>query len=243
MGTCGETRSVKRDNPNKIDYKNLNNRLKSDNDILNDQINQFRKDIFKKSVMDINNNEINHNKINNNEMINQINGNINPNQNIIGNNTNFNNIKLVSNNMINSTQFENMQRLNNFNQGINYNLNNNPNNFNNFNNQIFNNNGFYLSQEIPQSSFNINNNFVNTNNFGNTIKFTNTCGGEILIPVNEQTTIGNIVSTLKNKWNIGNSKKLLFITPNNSKEYDSNESTLFKTLSIKPNQAIIVKES
>ena len=243
MGTCDETRSVKRDNTNKIDYKNLNNRLKSDNDILNDQIKQFRKDIFQKSVMDINNNEINHNNNNNNEMINQINGNINPNQNIIGNNTNFNNIKLGSNNMINSTQFENMQRLNNFNQGINYNLNNNPNNFNNFNNQIFNNNGFYLSQEIPQSSFNINNNFVNTNNFGNTIKFTNTCGGEILIPVNEQTTIGNIVSTLKNKWNIDNSKKLLFITANNSKEYDSNESTLFKTLSINPNQAIIVREN
>ena len=81
------------------------------------------------------------------KMVNQINGNINPNQNIIGNNTNFNNIKLGSNNMINSAQFENKQRLNNFNQGINYNLNNNPNNFNNFNNQIFNNNGFYLSQE------------------------------------------------------------------------------------------------
>ena len=237
MGTCGETRSVK-----KIDYKNLNNRLKYDNDILNDQIKQFRKDIFKKSVMDINNNEINHNNNNNNEMINQINGNINPNQNIIGNNTNFNNIKLGSNNMINSAQFENMQRLNNFNQGINYNLNNNPNNFKNFNNQIFNNNGFYLSQEIPQSSFDINNNFVNTNNFGNTIKFTHMCGGEIRIPVNEQTTIGNIVSTLKNKWNIDNSKKLLFITANNSKEYDSNESTLFKTLSIKPNQAILLRD-
>ena len=105
MGTCDETRSVKRDNPNKIDYKNLNNRLKSDNDILNDQINQFRKDIFKKSVMDINNNEINHNNNNNNEMINQINGNINPNQNIIGNNTNFNNIKLGSNNMIKNSVF------------------------------------------------------------------------------------------------------------------------------------------
>ena len=236
MGTCGETRSVKRDKPNKIDYKNLNNRLKSDNDILNDQIKQFKKDIFKKSVMDINNNEINHNNNNNNEMINQINGNINQNQNIIGNNTNFNN-------MINSAQFENMQSLNNFNQGINYNLNNNPNNFNNFNNQIFNNNGFYSSQEIPQSSFNINNNFVNTNNFGNTIKFTHMRGGEIRIPVNEQTTIGNIVSTLKNKWNLDNSKKLLFITANNSKEYDSNESTLFKTLSINPNQAIIVREN
>ena len=139
--------------------------------------------------------------------------------------------------MINSTQFENMQRLNNFNQGINYNLNNNPNHFNNFNNQICNNNGFFLSQQIPPNSFNIN------NNFGNTIKFTNMCGGEILIPVNEQTTIGNIVSTLKNKWNIDNSKKLLFITANNSKEYDSNESTLFKTLSINPNQAIIVREN
>ena len=69
------------------------------------------------------------------------------------------------------------------------------------------------------------------------------CGGEIRISVNEQTTIGNIVSTLKNKWNIDNSKKLLFITANNSKEYDSNESTLFKTLSINPNQAIIVREN
>ena len=231
MGTCGEEIPIRKRNnienndKNKecVDLMNEIEILKNDIENLENEM-TFLKDIpdnikFKKVINKIDNKRYTFDNNLNNE---------NNNYDI-----NFNNSFAI--NQSNQFMFNNNNQFNKFIiELFNTFVNNN-------NNIIPNNIGF--SQINPNCNFNFNNNILNNNNsLQNIFKFELTGGAKIEIPINDATTIGDVISLLHNRLKISNNKKIFLLYGGNSKSFETSDQTLFKTLSLCPNNKIVVME-
>ena len=92
------------------------------------------------------------------------------------------------------------------------------------------------------SNNNINNkNFINleNNNIENTFKFQVTGGNLLNVPVNDKTTIGDVLTNLYNQLNISPNKQIYLLY--NGQSFNKTLSpTLFKKYSFNPNNPIVV---
>ena len=92
------------------------------------------------------------------------------------------------------------------------------------------------------SNNNINNkNFINleNNNIENTFKFQVTGGNLLNVPVNDKTTIGDVLTNLYNQLNISQNKQI-YLLYNGQLFNKTLSTTLFKKYPFNPNNPIIV---
>ena len=92
------------------------------------------------------------------------------------------------------------------------------------------------------SNNNINNkNFINleNNNIENTFKFQVTGGNLLNVPVNDKTTIGDVLTNLYNQLNISPNKQI-YLLYNGQSFNKTLSTTLFKKYPFNPNNPIIV---
>lgn len=91
---------------------------------------------------------------------------------------------------------------------------------NNINNQIFNN--------------------IENNNLKNTFKFQVTGGGLLNVPVNDKTTIGDVMTNLYNQLNLSPDKHIYLLYDGRRFNYETSCKTLFKKCSFNSNNPILV---
>ena len=101
------------------------------------------------------------------------------------------------------------------------NINNMPiNNINNINNNIFNN--------------------IENNNLENIFKFQVTGGGSLDVPVNERTTIGEVLTNLHNRLSISMDKQIYLLYEGQTFNHETSDKTLFKNFPFNPNNPIVI---
>ena len=118
---------------------------------------------------------------------------------------------------------ENISIVNNENQQK-VNINNMP--INNINNNIFN---------------NIDN--IENNNLENIFKFQVTGGGSLDVPVNERTTIGEVLTNLHNRLSISMDKQIYLLYEGKTFNHETSDKTLFKNFPFNPNNPIVIFQS
>ena len=96
-----------------------------------------------------------------------------------------------------------------------------------------------IIENKPQNNIN---NIIQNNNFDKTFKFQDTGGNLINLPVNDKTTVGEVITNLYNKFGISLDKQLYFLYDATRFDYKTSDTTLFKNLSFNPNNAILVMQ-
>jgi len=219
MGTCGEEiPKRKRNNIENKECADLINEIK----ILKNDIENLENEMIKLKNISDNNNKKNVNNIDNKRYT------MNNNLNYKNNNYDVNSNNSFIINQSNQFMFNNNNHFNNP-DFINKNINTNilPNNM-------------CFSQFNPNCNYN--NNFLNNNILQNKFKFSVTGGAKIEIPINDETTIGDVISLLHNRFNISNDKKIFLLYNGTSTRFETSDQTLFKNLSYNPKNEIIVME-
>ena len=98
---------------------------------------------------------------------------------------------------------------------------------------------FEINESTPQNNIN---NIIQNNNFDKTFKFQVTGGNLINLPINDKTTVGEVITNLYNKFGISLDKQLYFLYDATRFDYKTSDTTLFKNLSFNPNNAILVMQ-
>ena len=98
---------------------------------------------------------------------------------------------------------------------------------------------FEINESTPQNNIN---NIIQNNNFDKTFKFQVTGGNLINLPINDETTVGEVITNLYNKFGISLDKQLYFLYDAKRFDYKTSDTTLFKNLSFNPNNAILVMQ-
>ena len=98
---------------------------------------------------------------------------------------------------------------------------------------------FEINESTPQNNIN---NIIQNNNFDKTFKFQVTGGNLINLPINDKTTVGEVITNLYNKFGISLDKQLYFLYDAKRFDYKTSDTTLFKNLSFNPNNAILVMQ-
>ena len=98
---------------------------------------------------------------------------------------------------------------------------------------------FEINESTPQNNIN---NIIQNNNFDKTFKFQVTGGNLINLPINDKTTVGEVITNLYNKFGISFDKQLYFLYDATRFDYKTSDTTLFKNLSFNPNNAILVMQ-
>ena len=96
-----------------------------------------------------------------------------------------------------------------------------------------------IIENKPQNNIN---NIIQNNNFDKTFKFQVTGGNLINLPINDKTTVGEVITNLYNKFGISLDKQLYFLYDAKRFDYKTSDTTLFKNLSFNPNNAILVMQ-
>ena len=116
------------------------------------------------------------------------------------------------------------------------NINNMPiNNINNINNNIFNRKKCFL--KLTQD------NNIENNNLENIFKFQVTGGGSLDVPVNERTTIGEVLTNLHNRLSISMDKQIYLLYEGQTFNHETSDKTLFKNFPFNPNNPIVIFQS
>ena len=87
---------------------------------------------------------------------------------------------------------------------------------------------FEINESTPQNNIN---NIIQNNNFDKTFKFQVTGGNLINLPINDKTTVGEVITNLYNKFGISLDKQLYFLYDAKRFDYKTSDTTLFKNLS------------
>ena len=98
---------------------------------------------------------------------------------------------------------------------------------------------FEINESTPQNNIN---NIIQNNIFDKTFKFQVTGGNLINLPINDKTTVGEVITNLYNKFGISLDKQLYFLYDAKRFYYKTSDTTLFKNLSFNPNNAILVMQ-
>ena len=98
---------------------------------------------------------------------------------------------------------------------------------------------FEINESTPQNDIN---NIIQNNIFDKTFKFQVTGGNLINLPINDKTTVGEVITNLYNKFGISLDKQLYFLYDAKRFDYKTSDTTLFKNLSFNPNNAILVMQ-
>ena len=98
---------------------------------------------------------------------------------------------------------------------------------------------FEINESTPQNNIN---NIIQNNIFDKTFKFQVTGGNLINLPINDKTTVGEVITNLYNKFGISFDKQLYFLYDATRFDYKTSDTTLFKNLSFNPNNAILVMQ-
>jgi len=98
---------------------------------------------------------------------------------------------------------------------------------------------FEINESTPQNNIN---NIIQNNIFDKTFKFQVTGGNLINLPINDKTTVGEVITNLYNKFGISLDKQLYFLYDAKRFDYKTSDTTLFKNLSFNPNNAILVMQ-
>ena len=85
---------------------------------------------------------------------------------------------------------------------------------------------------------NINN--IENNNLENIFKFQVTGGGSLDVPINERTTIGEVLTKLHNQLSISMDKQIYLLYDGKTFKHKTSDKTLFKNFPFNPNNPIVI---